>query len=118
MLRLDRRRRLQPLALQTAEAARLLADMPEQRRMSSWHLVDPSGGVASAGLAISPLLRLLPGGAGPAALAARLPGAMQRLYGWVAGHRSEFGRLVTAGAKTRADALIARRSGERADAVS
>src|SRR4051794_10122096 len=58
----DRRRRLRALALQEAEAARLLAAIPADRRMDSWHLVAPSGEVSSAGRAIAPLADLLPAG--------------------------------------------------------
>lgn len=109
MLRLDRRRALRPLALQTEEAQRLLGAMSEEQRMSSWHLVSPAGEVESAGLAIAPLLRLLPGGRPFAAAAERMPAAMSRFYSWLAGHRTDFGPLVTDGAKDRADRLIASR---------
>jgi hypothetical protein len=43
-------------------------------------------------------------------LAARMPKAAAGAYRWVAAHRSAFGRLVTAGAKRRAGAVIAARS--------
>ena len=118
MLRFDRRRVLRPLALQTEEAERLLGAMSEDQRMASWHLVSPSGAVESAGLAIAPLLRLLPGGRPLAAAAERVPAAMSRLYTWVAGHRSDFGPLVTDGAKARADRLIASRAAQEPTAVS
>jgi predicted DCC family thiol-disulfide oxidoreductase YuxK len=109
ILRWDRSRALRPLALQDPEADELLAGVPEAERMASWHLVDPGGGVRSAGPAAAALFRLLPGGRPIAALLERFPGAADRGYRWVAGHRSLFGRLVTEGAKRRADALIARR---------
>jgi predicted DCC family thiol-disulfide oxidoreductase YuxK len=105
----DRSGRLRPLALQSQEADRLLPGMPEDRRMSSWHLVDDAG-VHSAGAGIAPLLRLLPGGSSLAALAERTPRAMERAYRWVAGHRSLWGKLVTDGAKRRADRRIADRA--------
>ena len=110
MLRWDRRERLEPLTLQSAEAAGLLADMPESERMASFHLVDRNGSVVSAGEAIAPLMRLLPGGGPLAVLAARMPKAAAGAYRWVAARRSAFGRLVTAGAKRRAGAVIAARS--------
>jgi predicted DCC family thiol-disulfide oxidoreductase YuxK len=110
MLRWDRRGRLEPLALQSAEAAQLLADMPESERMASFHLVDGNGTVVSAGEAIAPLMRLLPGGGPFAALAERMPKAAARTYRSVAAHRSAFGRLVTAGAKRRAGVVIAAHS--------
>ena len=118
MLRWDRRHALRPLALQTAEAERLLGAMSGEQRMASWHLVSPSGAVESAGLAIAPLLRLLPGGRPFAGLAERMPAAMGRLYTWVAGHRSDFGPLVTDGAKARADRLIASRAAQEPASVS
>jgi predicted DCC family thiol-disulfide oxidoreductase YuxK len=88
----------------------LLAGMPEDERMASWHLVDEEGAVESAGAAVAPLLRLLPGGRAPAALAARLPRLTGRLYAWGAGHRSGLGWLVTDGAKVRANRVIVART--------
>jgi predicted DCC family thiol-disulfide oxidoreductase YuxK len=102
----DRRRTLRPLSLQSEEADGLLRGMPEEQRMASWHLVGPEGAVHSAGAGFPPLLRLLPGGAALAALAARAPRLTERGYRWVAGHRSLFGRLIGEGAKRRADRRI------------
>ena len=110
LLRWDRRRRLEPVALQDPEAARLLAGMAEERRMASWHLVDSQGEVTSAGAATAPLLRLLPGGWLPARAAAALADAVDRAYRWTADHRSVLGTLVTEGARRRADRLIASRA--------
>ena len=106
----DRRRLLRPLALQSEQADRLLAGMPEEERLGSWHLVDAGGTVRSAGAAFPGLLRLLPGGAPLAALTGRAPGATDRAYRWVAGNRSRWGKLVTDGAKRRADERIESRS--------
>lgn len=105
----DRRGELRPVALQSGEADALLPGMPEEQRMSSWHLVDDAG-IHSAGAGIAPLLRLLPGGSPFAAVAARTPGAMDRAYRFVAGRRSLWGKLVTDGAKRRADRRIASRA--------
>jgi predicted DCC family thiol-disulfide oxidoreductase YuxK len=105
----DRRRSIRPLALQSNEAERLLGDMPEEKRMGSWHLVDGNGTLHSAGAAFPGLFRLLPGGSPLAALTSRAPRLTDRAYRWVAGHRSLWGRLVTEGAKRRADVRIARR---------
>jgi predicted DCC family thiol-disulfide oxidoreductase YuxK len=106
----DRRRAVRPVALGTEEANRLLGDMPAGERMSSWHLVDGGGTVHSAGAGFPPLLSLLPAGAPLAGLAARFPGATESAYRLVSGNRSLFGRLVTDGAKRRADRRIAARS--------
>jgi predicted DCC family thiol-disulfide oxidoreductase YuxK len=113
----DRRRALRPVALQSPEADVLLPGMPENRRMSSWHLVDDAG-IHSAGAGIEPLLRLLPGASPLGALAARTPRGMERAYRWVAGHRSLWGRFVTDGAKRRADRRIAERLRRQATAAS
>ena len=90
----DRRRELRPVALQDPEADALLDGMDEERRMASWHLVTPDGQVHSAGAALAPLLRLLPGGTPLAAAAARFPRAADRLYFAVANRRSALGKLV------------------------
>jgi predicted DCC family thiol-disulfide oxidoreductase YuxK len=105
----DRRRRLRPVALQSEEAGRLLAGMPEAERMASWHLVQPEGGLNSAGAAFAPLCRELPGGGPLAALAARFPGAAERGYALVAHHRSPFGSALPDGVRRWADATIDRR---------
>jgi predicted DCC family thiol-disulfide oxidoreductase YuxK len=105
----DRRGRLRPVSLQSKEAERLLAGMPEEERMASWHLVGDDGQLRSAGAGIAPLLRLLPGGGPFAAVAARTPRLMERGYRLIAGHRSLWGKLVTDGAKRRADRRIAER---------
>jgi predicted DCC family thiol-disulfide oxidoreductase YuxK len=106
----DRRGRIQPVALQSKEADELLDGMPGDQRMRSWHLVD-SEGVHSAGAGFPPLLHLLPGGSPLAALTARAPRATERGYRFVAGNRSLWGKLVTDGAKRRADRRIADRLG-------
>lgn len=109
LLAWDRRGRLRPLALQAPEAGRLLAGLSEEERMSSWHLVDERGQVCSAGAALAPLLRRLPGGRPLARLAEAMPAAVARGYRWVAGHRTPFGRLLTDGMRRRADSRIERR---------
>jgi predicted DCC family thiol-disulfide oxidoreductase YuxK len=105
----DRRGALRPVALDSDEAERLLAGMSPEKRMASWHLVDSAGRVHSAGAAFPPLLQLLPGGRPLGALSTRAPRLTQRAYGFVAGHRSVWGRLITDGAKARADRRIAGR---------
>ncbi len=110
VLRWDRRSRLVPVRLQDARAADLLAAMSEPERMASWHLVAEDGRVRSAGAAVPGLLGLLPGGRVPAAAAGRFPGAVERGYALVARNRGRLGRLLTAGAIARADAVVTRRS--------
>src|SRR3954471_5073600 len=54
----DRRRSIRPVAIQSEEGERLLAGLPEDERVSSWHLVDGDGTVRSAGAAFPGLFRL------------------------------------------------------------
>jgi predicted DCC family thiol-disulfide oxidoreductase YuxK len=105
----DRGRRLMPLTLQSEEAARLLAGMPQEERMASWHLAQPDGRVRSAGAAFAPLFRELPGGTPLAAPAERFPGAAERAYALVASHRSVLGRALPDRVRRWADATIERR---------
>jgi hypothetical protein len=56
------------------------------------------------------LLRLLPGGAGPAALLAAAPGVTERAYACVSAHRSRLSRVIPSSVKRRATALIRRRT--------
>jgi predicted DCC family thiol-disulfide oxidoreductase YuxK len=114
----DRRRALQPVPIDSAEGERLLAGMPATERKASWHLVDPGGQLRSAGAAFPPLFRLLPGGGPLASLAERLPRATERGYRLIAGHRDIWGRLITDGAKRRADRRIANRREPSAPASS
>jgi predicted DCC family thiol-disulfide oxidoreductase YuxK len=113
VLRWDRRRTLEPVALQDGRAAALLADLDEEERMRSAHLVSPGGKRWSGGHAAPPLLRLLPGGRLPAALLGSTPELTERAYRWVAEHRGGFGRPVGARARARADAIIRGRQGPR-----
>ena len=106
----DRRRSIHPIAIQSEEADRLLDGIPEEQRLASWHLIGDDGTVRSAGAAFPPLFGQLPGGAPLAALTARAPDATDRAYRWVAGNRSRWGKLVTEGAKRRADERITARS--------
>ena len=105
----DRKGSIRPVAIQSEQAERLLGGMSEEQRLASWHLAAEDGVVRSAGAAFPPLLRLLPGGA-LAAVTARAPGATDRAYRWVARNRSRWGKLVTEGAKRRADARIEARA--------
>jgi predicted DCC family thiol-disulfide oxidoreductase YuxK len=90
----DRRRRLRPVAIQSEEGQALLAEVPEAKRLDSWHLVSPEGEVRSAGGAAEPLARLLPGARPLARLFATFPRTTERAYRYVADHRDRFARLV------------------------
>jgi predicted DCC family thiol-disulfide oxidoreductase YuxK len=89
----DRRRRLRPVAIQSEEGQRLLAPVPPEHRLDSWHLV-VDGEVRSAGAAAAPLLAVLPGGRPLAALLRAFPQATERAYRWVADHRDVVARLL------------------------
>jgi predicted DCC family thiol-disulfide oxidoreductase YuxK len=106
ILRWDRRGRLRPVALGTAEADKLLAGMPRDEQMASWHLVLPDGTIHSAGDAFPDLFRLLPAGGPFARLSARLPGPSRAAYRWVADHRTAFGRPLPAATRRWADRVI------------
>jgi predicted DCC family thiol-disulfide oxidoreductase YuxK len=110
ILSADRDRRLRPLALGTAEADGLLADLTPAQRDASWHLVSPDGHRESAGAAGPALLRLLPGGALPAAALTQAPDLTERAYEWVADHRSALSRMLPSSVKQRATRLIRRRT--------
>jgi predicted DCC family thiol-disulfide oxidoreductase YuxK len=112
ILRWDRARRLRPVALGSEEADSLLAGMPDERRMASWHLALPGRPVRSAGAAFPELFRMLPGGRPVAALTARFPRASDHAYRLVAGNRSLLGRALPSAARRWADGVI---SGSRPD---
>ncbi len=111
ILRLDRRRALEPLALQDPRAPGLLPGLSEEERMRSAHIVTPDGRRHTGGAAAGPVFRLIPGGSPLARIAERFPRAAEGGYRWVADRRSAFGRPVTDAAKRRADAVIAEREG-------
>jgi predicted DCC family thiol-disulfide oxidoreductase YuxK len=110
LLAWDRRRALRPVAIQDEEGQRLLARLPEERRLASWHLAFPDGRLESAGPALAPLFRLLPAGA-PVALVARLLGPVTNWsYDTLAAKRAVPGRMLPAGAIRRATERIRARS--------
>jgi predicted DCC family thiol-disulfide oxidoreductase YuxK len=90
----DRHRRLRPLPIQSEEGGRLLAGVPQELRLESWHLVASSGEVRSAGDAAAPLASLLPGGRPLAFLFRTFPGITNRAYRLVAGNRDRIARLL------------------------
>ena len=90
----DRRGRLRPVAIQSDEGQVLLADVPANRRLDSWHLVLPSGEVRSAGAAAAPLARLLPFGGPLAFMFERFPRITDSAYRSVAGNRDRFARAL------------------------
>jgi predicted DCC family thiol-disulfide oxidoreductase YuxK len=110
LLAWDRAGRLRPLAIQSGEGQRLLADLTPAQRLATAHAVDAAGRRTSGGDAMAPIAAVLLAGAPLAALARRAPSLARAGYRAVAGRRSVFGRLVSDAAKARADQRIARRS--------
>ena len=90
----DRHRNLAFVPLQGSEADRLLHAVPENRRASSWHLVESNGRVWSAGAAVPRVMRTLPGGLPFAMLASSFSGLTDRVYAVVARHRTTIGHLL------------------------
>jgi predicted DCC family thiol-disulfide oxidoreductase YuxK len=90
----DRSHKVRPVPIQSEEGQRLLAGVPGEQRLDSWHLVDSAGHVRSAGAAAPPLLDLMPGGRPLAAAGRRFPRATERAYRAVAGNRDRLARLL------------------------
>src|SRR4030081_2480108 len=59
VLRRDRNRDLSAVSIQSHEGQRLVAPVPQDRRLDSWHLVLGDGRLYSGGAVFGPLLRLL-----------------------------------------------------------
>lgn len=89
----DRAERLRPVAIQDPEGQRLLARVDPDRRLRSWHLALPDGGVVSGGRAVAPVLRMLPGGKPFASVVERFPDGVERIYGLVASNRPRLAKL-------------------------
>jgi predicted DCC family thiol-disulfide oxidoreductase YuxK len=82
------------VAIQSEEGKRLLAPVPAEKRLESWHLIIDEGEILSAGAAAPALAELLPGGKPLAVLFRALPGLTQRAYEAVASNRSRLARLL------------------------
>jgi predicted DCC family thiol-disulfide oxidoreductase YuxK len=109
LLAWDRDRRLRPVAIQSEEGERLLADLAPDQRLTSAHAIDAAGRRTSGGDALAPVAEVLPGGRPLAALARRAPGLARAGYDAIAGRRPLLGKLVTEAAKARADERLAQR---------
>ncbi len=108
LLDLDRAHRLRPVALQDPEADLLLRGMPAGPKYASAHLVTADGQIYSGGLAVAPILELLPHGTSFARVARLVPGPLRQGYDWVARHRTLLSRPVPGRLKRRATARIDR----------
>ncbi len=91
----DRHDRIRPVPIQGPVGQQLLADVPEEKRLESWHLVTPAGRVLSGGAAAAAeLARVLPGGTPLAGVFRTFPGLTDRGYHWVSDHRGELARAL------------------------
>jgi predicted DCC family thiol-disulfide oxidoreductase YuxK len=96
----DPRGRIGLLPLADEAAGPLLADLPEEERLASWHLVRPGGRVASRGAAGTELLEAL-GYKRVARAAGHGEPLAERAYALVADHRDRLGPLVPDGPAPR-----------------
>jgi predicted DCC family thiol-disulfide oxidoreductase YuxK len=92
--------RFRPLALQDPRAGELLPGLDSEERMLSFHVVDASGTVHSAGAGLARILSPL----------RRFPRLSSRLYWLVAGNRDRLGKLLPGVARRQADRRIRARS--------
>jgi predicted DCC family thiol-disulfide oxidoreductase YuxK len=111
ILRQDVKRRVRPLAIQSGEGWEMLATVPVQRRLNSWHLVLADGQLHSGGAVFSPLLDVLDHPV-LARLLARAGRLTSSFYRGVANRRTTFGALVSNAAQQRADELIQERGSD------
>ena len=112
LLAWDRGGRLRPVAIQSDEGERLLADLAPAQRLASAHAIDAAGRRTSGGDALAPVAEVLPGGRPLAAVARRAPGLARACYDAIAARRPLLGRLVSDRAKERADRRIAERAAQ------
>lgn len=102
LLRWDRARRLRPVPIQSDEGQRLLARVPEEKRLESWHLVTADGEVRSAEKGFPGLFGRLPAGAPIALFTGALPGPFGAGYRLLVANRTRLGRRI--GARRRDEA--------------
>lgn len=94
ILRRDKAKRIRPVPIQSSEGKELLRDLDEDKRLSSWHLVDEKGRLFSAGAAVPELSRRLPGGAPVSSLFRAFPKSTNRLYRLIAKNRHTLGKAL------------------------
>lgn len=107
LLRLDRDQRLRLHAIQSPLGERLLADVPEDLRLESAHLIDGDGKLFSGGDAAAPIAAALPQLERTAPLLRRLSRPVNASYNLIAANRVRIGRLVGVSSRERADRAIA-----------
>jgi predicted DCC family thiol-disulfide oxidoreductase YuxK len=90
----DAHRALAVAPIQSPAGARLLADLPAAERLRSLHVVHDDARRASGGAAVRDVLDALPSARALAWVASRSPRFTDFIYGVVARHRGQIGRLV------------------------
>ncbi len=91
----DRSHKLRPVPIQSEEGQRLLATVPEERRLDSWHMVDAEGERALRWSGGSAAVRPHAGRTSAWLAAGRaFPRATERAYRAVAGNRDRLARLL------------------------
>ena len=87
----------------SARGEHALADLSPAERYAAFHVVDGNGLRGSGGAALPTVLRAVPLGGLPAALATRFPRLSDGVYGYVAARRSVLSRVVRRASRGRAD---------------
>ena len=82
------------MPIQSDEGQRLLAAVPAERRLESWHLVTADGEVHSAQHGFPGLFSRLPAGAPVALLTGALPGPFGAGYRALVANRTRLGRRI------------------------
>jgi len=96
--RLAKREGITDAAIGSALGDAALAPMSREERYTSFHVVDGTGHVSTAGEAVAVLLTALPGGRVTSRLAQRFPRLTDALYRRAAKHRDLLGRVFRVGA--------------------
>ncbi len=107
VLRLDRDRRLHPVAIQSEAGQALLAALPAAERLASAHAIGPDGVIRSGGDAAPLVAERLALLVAAAPALRRFPRAARAAYRFVAGRRRALGRLVPDRAASWARRVIA-----------
>jgi len=97
----DRGRTLMVTPIQSRAGDRLLGDLPDDIRLSSFHFVDRDGTRHSGGPALAPMFANLPGGHPIARLLRAAPGPVDATYEFIATNRHKISRFVPEPLKRR-----------------
>ena len=105
--------------IQSPAGDRLLGDLPDDVRLSSFHFIDTDGTRYSGGIALAPMFDRLPAGHPIAKLLRSLPGPVDVAYEFIATNRQQISRFVPerlkARSRKRLDAVLAEKESELSD---